>query len=252
MVEAAFAELGSGTVVSHLSAAVIHGLPVPSRLLGQVWVTRRTPGHGDHRVRLRSSESNLEDDDIVEVDGIRVTSAERTAADVARVVPYEWAVAIMDAYLRAAADPDARPAMFARIDSEARRRGNVRARAATGFADPLAESPGESISRVIFASQGLPKPVLQYEVWDSGRLVGRSDFAWEECRTLGEFDGAVKYAGVLDGATDPASVIMEEKRREQHFRDSGFWVTRWEWRELQDPASLARQIRRAFGWGSRP
>lgn len=250
LIKATFSELGTDTVVSHLSAAVIHGLPVPVRLLEQVWVTRRSKGHGGRRAHLMVSESRLDDADIVVVDGVRVTSVERAVVDSARVVPYDWAVAIVDAYLRSSTDPDARPAVLHRINREARRRGNEQARAAAIFADPLAESPGESISRVIFAQQGLPAPVLQYEVWDSGRLIGRSDFAWDEERTLGEFDGAIKYSGVLEGALDPARAIMEEKRREQSFRDAGFWVTRWGWQDLRNPRVLAEQVRRAFGWAS--
>lgn len=251
LIEATYPELSPDSVISHTSAAVLHGIPVPSHALGRVSVTRRGAGHGNHRPLLWASDSKLDDDDVVLLRGMRVTSIERTVADTARVVPYDWAVAAVDAHLRLSGSPDARESLLARIRRERKRGGNTRARAAAMFADPLAESPGESISRVIFAQEGLPKPVLQYEVWDSGRLVGRSDFAWEEHRTLGEFDGAIKYSGVLDGALDPTQAIMAEKSREQGFRDAGYWVTRWGWQDLRKRGALAAQIWRALGWASR-
>lgn len=238
--------LGPNTVVSHASAAVLHGLPVPNSSLGRVWVTRRGGGHGGRTDGLRVSQSSLPDDDVGVLSGVRVTTLERTALDVARTVPFEWGVAVMDALLRRSGGMAARDSLTERLAREPKRKGNPRARMAAEFADPRAESPGESISRVVFARHGLPKPTLQLEVVSGGRLVGISDFAWEEQRTLGEFDGAIKYSGSLPNKTSPTQAIIAEKSREQRLRDAGWWFVRWGWADLRDEVALVARVRRAF------
>ena len=69
---------------------------------------------------------------------------------------------------------------------------------ALGFASPLAESPGESLSRVRMLQARLPLPTLQHVVCDSaGCFVARLDFWWEEFGLAGEFDGMVEYGRLL-------------------------------------------------------
>ena len=62
------------------------------------------------------------------------------------------------------------------------------------FADGRSDSPGESITRVQFHRYGILIPDLQHDVIDDrGVLIGTSDFYWDDCRHLGEFDGKIKY-----------------------------------------------------------
>ena len=76
--------------------------------------------------------------------------------------------------------------------------GSRTARLAIRLADGRSESPGESVTRVQFYRYDIPMPTLQYQVFDrAGRLVGESDFYWEDFRHLGEFDGFVKYQKLL-------------------------------------------------------
>ena len=74
------------------------------------------------------------------------------------------------------------------------------------------------------------------------------DFAEAQGGVIGEFDGALKYDG---GLGRPEDVIMAEKRREQAFRDEGWWLVRWGWSELLRPAELAERVRRALDHGRR-
>ena len=61
---------------------------------------------------------------------------------------------------------------------------------------------------------GLPAPVLQWEVCSPcGAVVARVDFGWPELRTVGEFDGRVKYGRLLRPGQDPGDAVFEEKRR---------------------------------------
>ena len=99
---------------------------------------------------------------------------------------------------------------------------------------------------------GLPTPTVQVEVRSevTGGLVARSDFGWEDQKTVGEFDGMVKYGRLLKPGQQPGDVVFKEKLREDRIRDEGFRVVRWTWHELDSGLAVAR-ICRAPGPGLR-
>jgi hypothetical protein len=133
------------------------------------------------------------------------------------------------------------------------RRGIAGARRSLALLDARSESPGESMSRVIFHQHRLPPPEPQLEVFaESGTFVGRSDFGWREQRTLGEFDGRSKYGRLLlrPGQT-PEHALFQEKRREDALPDLGWEMVRWIWADLFAPAQLLDRLARAFVRGSR-
>jgi hypothetical protein len=52
---------------------------------------------------------------------------------------------------------------------------------------------------------------LQLEVRSAeGPDLGRADFAWEDARLLGEFDGRVKYGRLLRPGQDPGDAVFQE------------------------------------------
>ena len=113
-------------------------------------------------------------------------------------------------------------------------------------ADERSESVGESRSRVILHRWKLAPSALQFEVRsDAGLVVARTDFAWEEERLVGEFDGRVKYGRLLRPGQDAGDAVFEEKRREDAIRDERWGVVRWVWADLQRPDRLAARVRRA-------
>ncbi|TKV60474.1 hypothetical protein FDO65_01840 [Nakamurella flava] len=138
-------------------------------------------------------------------------------------------------------------------DSAARatRRSGVRtAHQVVAFADPGAESVGESRSRIVIDRAGLPRPELQYRVRDrQGGVLARTDFWWPEFSTVGEFDGKAKYSRVLSGGRNEADAVFAEKVREDRIRDLGLQVVRWTWSDLDDPRTLAARIRRTLDRG---
>ncbi|MFZ1411442.1 MAG: hypothetical protein WAS07_08290 [Micropruina sp.] len=236
-------QLTAGAVVSHASAAALHQLPLFDDLLHQVWLTRRDGGHGRSTRWLRVLHSPIADDEIDTIESIRVTSLARTALDLARSLPLTRAVAVLDHALRQGVDRTQLTELLARYP---RRPGTLRARTAISLADPLSESVPESESRVVMIQQGIPAPTLQFEVRHLGVFLGRSDFAWEEQRLLGEFDGRVKYDQLLKPGQTPADVVMAEKRREQRLREAQWWVVRWGYDAIVHPEQLARSIRTGF------
>jgi hypothetical protein len=232
-------------VLSHGSAAVLHGLPVWPDVLERVSVTRETGGNGMRTRHLHVRKAPLSPREVVHVDGYRVTGLERTAFDLARVLGYERGVAVLDAALHADADP----ALLAQLSAAAaHRRGAAAARRALAFADRRAESVGESISRVRLAELGLPVPELQFEVLDGGLWVARVDFAWPDYGVVGEFDGAVKYTG---DAKTVAAAVLAEKHRQQDIEGAGWLVTRWTWSDLNRPERFGARLRAVLEQGRR-
>ena len=98
---------------------------------------------------------------------------------------------------------------------------------------------------MLIARFQVPAPVLQWEVPARGR-VGRTDFAWPEQRTVGEFDGRIKYGRLLRPGQQPGDAVFEEKRREDAIRDTGLRVVRWVWDELDCFGDVVERLWRAF------
>ncbi|MGO1383214.1 MAG: type IV toxin-antitoxin system AbiEi family antitoxin domain-containing protein, partial [Arachnia sp.] len=151
-------------VVSHQSAAVLHGLPTPREDLSRVRMTRRTSGHTHSTQQLRVHNAPLDGVDVTFLDEVPVTSLARTTSDLARTLPYGWGVAVCDAALRMGLH---REEMLDALNRYPQLRGQGRARQVATFADPLSESPAESMSRVAMARAGIPVPQLQYEIIDN-------------------------------------------------------------------------------------
>lgn len=243
---AATLELTADAVVSHLSAAVLHGLPVPGPL-PRVHLTRPA-GRGKRRGYVHLHVAALDASDVVVRDGVAVTSLARTVVDLGCSLPFADAVVAGDAALRLGLARHELDEVLARAG---RRPGVGAARRVAAFADGR-ESVGESRSRVVLHRIGLPPTTLQLAVHDtSGRLVGRSDFGWEDRRTLGEFDGRVKYGRLLGPDQRAEDVLWAEKQREDELRDQGWQMARWTWWHLDHERALEERLRRALARGSR-
>ncbi|SDN44190.1 type IV toxin-antitoxin system AbiEi family antitoxin domain-containing protein [Geodermatophilus sp. DSM 45219] len=237
-------------VVSHLSAAVLHGLPVWGVLLARVHVTRRPPVSGTGSTRLRQHVARVPENHLTLVDGVETTSVTRTVVDVARSVPFESAVVLADHALRSGSTT--RQDLVDCVTRMGRIPGIRAAARVVDFADPLSESVGESRSRVLIHRLGLRPPDLQVRVRRrDGSVMARCDFGWEVHRTLGEFDGRVKYGRLLGPGQEPGDVVFREKRREDELRDHRWQVVRWTWDDLDRPRGVGDRLLRAFARGGR-
>jgi hypothetical protein len=245
-ISAAVRALADEAVVSHASAAVVHGLPLWNTPLGRVHVTRDRATGGRRGRIVHVHTAPLHPDEIVLVDGVAVTSVARTVVDVARTAPFEQAVVVLDAALaKELVDGQQLAEALLRVVGWS---GAPAARRAVGFAEPGAASVGESRSRVAIMRAGLPRPVLQWEVRDgSGLLVGRTDFGWPALGAVGEFDGEIKYGRLLRPGQPPGEVVFAEKVREDRIRATDLGMARWVWDEL-GPAftPVAARIRAQF------
>jgi hypothetical protein len=241
-IRAALPSLGADTVVSHTSAAVVHGLPLWAVRLDRVHATRNRESGARRSGVVHLHAAVLLPDEVVVVDGLPVTSVARTIADLGRELPFEAALVAADgALFGRLVTPDA---LMAAVERGAHRPRNGAARRVVAFADGRAESPGETRSRVAIQRAGLPAPVLQYAVDGI-----RCDFGWAECRTVAEFDGRIKYGRCLRPGQSPGDAVFEEKVREDALRDRGLHVVRWIWAELDSFETPAARLRRAFTCG---
>ena len=216
------------------SAAVVHGLGlrrVPSRIH-----TVSPPERGTHHgyTSVVRHEAVLAAADVVAVDGLRVTSAERTLLDCARLLPFTDAVVIADQAHHVGVS---RSRLEKRLPQWAGRRGVRRARSVLAAMDPRSESVGETLTRLLLADSSLPMPRLQWVI-DGRSGSYRADFAWPEHRLVLEFDGETKYAG----ASTLRAVLRDERRREVEIQELGWTVIRVGWNDVvhRPAATLAR------------
>lgn len=198
-----------GSVVSHQSAAAVHGLDLWNTDLTRVHLT--VPGSG----RCTND--------------IPTTSLSRTVLDCARTLDFDHAVVIGDSALRT------HPTLDLSLDGSVGQTGIAAARRAVAFMDGLSESPGESLSRIRFSQYGIPAPILQYRIPGTNKRV---DFYWDS-GVVGEFDGMAKYGG-------RGSTLAEEKAREDEIRDRGNEVFRWTWRDLFSFDQVVEKYERAM------
>lgn len=209
--------------LSHQSAAAIHRLPLLAPDRSAVHVIRGGPGGSSRRAGRHRHAGAVPPEDIVEVDGIRVTSLRRTALDVAQTGNFAQALTIVDAVMRRGVTGEQLSGALT-----GRRPEGVRvARRAIEHGNGLSESVGESWSRAQMIDAGLPLPTLQRRYLLEGHEQ-RPDFDWDG-RLVGEFDGEVKYRGLLRPGESPSDAVIREKEREERFRRARINVIRWTW-----------------------
>jgi len=227
----------SAVVLSHHSAALLHGLPVADAWPRDVHITepRESRRRSKNGVVVHRSASL---GDIVEVDGMLVTSVVRTVIDLAADGAFADAVCVADAALRLGVERDE-----LRAEVEARPGpGRARARRVVEFADPLAETSLESWSRASIEELGFPRPVLQHPV-PTPRGIRRLDLAWPEIGAGAEADGLWKYGAIAEAAgMSGLDAFRAEKEREAEIRMQLRAFTRWGVDELRDPEKLRRRL----------
>lgn len=244
----AAATLNPTCTVSHLSAAALFGLPLVEADLSIVHLTLPRPTGGRRTPTLHRHPAHGTDTPVA-LDGLRVSSAARTLADVARTESVHTSIPMIDEALRrglaTTADLQEQRVTTRRLGGAARLRRTLE------LIDQTAESPGESLCRLLFGELGLPTPVPQAEIHDDrGRWIARVDLLLLDWAVVVEFDGMVKYGGL---ATDPdgTTALIREKQREDRIRETGLVVVRLVWADLYRPDRLAARVRHAMAQGRR-
>jgi len=175
-----------GGVLAGYSAALLLGADcAPRNAPAEVLVPSDARGHPGLRVRR----DRLAESERTVVAGCRVTTAARTAWDLARRLPLVEAVVATDALARLG--PFAPADLLARRLAEPGARGSQRLPEVVGLCDHRAESPMETRLRLALVRGGLPRPEVQFPVRDAhGFTLARVDLAYPPARLAIEYDGA--------------------------------------------------------------
>ena len=244
-------------VVTGASALAALDVPVWGVPLDRAHVHRESGKSSRSEAGVVHHTGPLPDDQVMEVKGLYVAAPAWAVVATARTASFEAGVVMADGARRI------HQIEVAELKDVAERQrdcaGSVRVNRVIDFSDPRAATVGESRGRVLIARLGLPAPDLQRRIEDSdGRLIGISDFYFDEYRTAGEFDGRQKYGRPFYESSgrladvDLGEVVWQEKRREDAFRDQGHEVVRFVWSELDGRDSQVRaRFQRAFDRGAR-
>lgn len=231
-------------VISHVSATLLHGLPIVGRAPERVHLMRNARTGGGIFPDKHVHAARLLDDDIVAIDGVTATSVGRTLLDLARTSPITTAVVAADDAVHRGVITVAE--LRDRLRSVGPIRGSRRAARALALIDGRSESSGESRTRVALALQGLPPEQVQIEIFDAdGVFVGRADFGYASAGVLVEYDGRSKYGELRKPGETTLDVVLAEKRREEALTGLGWLVMRITAADLAHPEDLARRVTRA-------
>lgn len=200
LARAAWLWSGRRGVIAGLSASALHGAR---------WIEPNTPAELVHTNRrpprlIVVRGDRLLDGETEVIDGLPVTTPARTGFDLGRHWKPAAAVPRIDALMNAtdvkAAEIDAVIARHRRV------RGLRNLRTALAMVDGGAESPYESMTRMLLLNNGFPRPQTQLRVLDSnGFVVARLDLGWRQWQVGVDFEGAHHW-------TDPEQFTRDIER----------------------------------------
>lgn len=155
------------------------------------WVDRRIPVEMIHTAGrpppgIIARNERIDGDEVALVDGLLVTTPERTALDLARHLPRDEAVMHLDALARATAVNAADVMVLAQRYPGAR--GIRAANKALRLMDGGAESPQETQLRLVLRDEWLDVPSTQIRVADRG-FEAFIDMGYDEARIGLDYDG---------------------------------------------------------------
>ena len=234
------AVLALPATVSHQSAAQLHGLGYESFAKAVVTVPYRRSNRFAG-VRVHQS-TDLTEQYVTEIGGLRVTTAPRPMFDLASVTATERLSNIVQKGL---ARRKVTIGALTAVQDKLGRRGRP---GTTRFREVLqAVSPGPAIPESVMEERlialleegGLPKPILQMPLPWRGTVEGRVDFAYEDARLIIECDGRRWHTTM--------EAFERDRRRDNLAQLNGWRVLRFTWNDLgETPGRVLEQITQAL------
>lgn len=231
---AAFAKaLPADCAFSHVTAAVLHGIPLPHRRFDpQILDVMRTSDRTPIRRRGCTGHRGLELRSLEEVGGLRVVSPLDTWCDLGELVTagltvddlvvagdtvarrLEMAEVAEAAGAPAGAGPAAGSAVVllqAALDSRVAPRGKLSLSEALLLVRSGSRSPMETRARLMFVRAGFPEPELNAPVRDvHGGWLLEADLYWRRQRVIGEYQGADHASRRRRSADSSRAALAEE------------------------------------------
>lgn len=229
---AALLACGPGAVLSHWSAAWLHGLterqPAPVELTVVGERGRRRPRLVAHRT------TSLERADRSRVGRLPCTAVARTVIDLSAVLGDRQLEPLLDRALRRTS----RTAFQWALARAGSRPGTARVRALLDPERPSADAWSEAERRLLdlIRASGLPQPECDVQLGDRGRIP---DQLWRAERVIVEFDSWEFHSG-------PAA-FHDDRARHNELTAQGYQVLHVTWRLLHDhPEQVLVWIARAL------
>jgi hypothetical protein len=192
----AYAErMSPGAFFSHITAARLWGIPLPLALQGRPGIdVAVVPGRiVPVGAGVRGHRLQVDERDLLQFGGIRITSLARTWCDLGALLSEEDLVAAGDFLLwRRRADHLrlTRRDLAAALDRWKGRRGRPVLERCLPTLTDRADSPPESKIRVRFALAGLPSPEVNCEIYtEAGVFVAMTDLGWRKYRVAFDYEG---------------------------------------------------------------
>lgn len=243
---AAVRQANTEVVLSHTSAANEYGAPLWGCDLSTVHLTRPDGRAGRAEAGIVQHRGVVVDGDVVTRDGRLVMSPTRTALELTLVLAVEYALVEIDHLLHTGCTTV--ELMRARYETMAHWPRSLTTDLVMRLADGRAESVGETRTRYLCWTQGLPTPVPNHPILDErGVEIARVDLAWPELGVFLEFDGRTKYVQHLREGESVVDCVLREKQRESRICElTGWRCIRIVWADLDTPAATAARIRAMF------
>jgi hypothetical protein len=238
-----------GHFVSHASAAIIWGIPLPSRLESdeRLHVAVSTEQRAPHGQGVIGHRLQLAPDDVTTHLGIRLTSLSRTWCDLATMLREEELVAAGDNllwYRRPDAVRLSRDELRIAAAHHTGRRGRPTIRSSMPLLSDRADSYPESVMRVRMIRAGLPTPEVNLEVFDAqGHFVAMPDLSYPTYFLSFDYEGDHHRTDSLQWEKDIARVPRLENANWHHTR-----ISKADLRNSRDFLERTRQLLFDRGW----
>lgn len=222
-------------------SGVVAGISA-SAVLGAKWVEAgqcAELAHGNRRspAMIAVHTDTLFAGEIVELADMMVTTAARTAFDMGRRLPVTVGVQRLDALMNATRLTAAEVHRVAECHPGVR--GLTTLRRTLKLVDGGAESPYETLTRLILVRAGLPAPRTQLRVVDeTGFMVAYVDMGWPEHRVAVEYDGAQHWTDARQRRRDIERLAQLEAL--------GWIVIRVSSDMVRTPAAITERVRSAL------
>lgn len=209
----------SATVAGSSAAALLGTRYLDARAPAELIRTHRRAPKG-----ISVSTDAVDDREQCRVGDMIVTTPSRTAFDIGRRHSIVGAVQCIDALMQATACrvEDVRDVGASYPGA----RGSRRLRTVLRLVDPGAESPHESLTRLVLLAAGLPRPSTQIPIVVDGRVRYRLDMGWPAQKVAVEYDGGQHW-------TDPRQRARDIERLE-FLAALGWTIIRVSWTQLRD------------------
>jgi len=249
-----FIEVNERCAASHLTAAELGSLPVRQQKEAPPMYHVIRPEGAAHlnRPHVIVHRMKLYDDEITLLDGIPITTPERTWLDLAEMLTVDQLVVAGDSCVRMP-----RPELEGReaplcslqdlqrmIDRHKGKRGIRKAKEAIALIRVGSDSPQESLLRLAIVRAGLPEPELNVPIIDdAGTRHHEPDLSYRKYRI------GVEYEGELHGEEGQ---IVRDIARSEKYTALGWTEVRISKRHMLDDAKAAvAKVRAALlqaGW----